>query len=98
VAVSHIEVYRVSQYSAVCIVTSYWLNDRGVGVRVAVGSRIFISPYRPDRLWGPTDLLSDEYRGLFHRGKADGGSEADLSPPTTVEVKKTWVYPLPHTP
>jgi hypothetical protein len=45
-----------------------WLDDRGVGVRVAVESRIFSSPDRPDRLWGPTNLLFNGYRGLFPRG------------------------------
>jgi hypothetical protein len=32
------------------IATSYGLDDREVGVRVPVGSRIFSSPDRPDRL------------------------------------------------
>jgi hypothetical protein len=31
--------------SAVDIVNGYWLEDRGVGVQVPVGSRIFASPY-----------------------------------------------------
>jgi hypothetical protein len=34
------------------------LNDRGVGVRVPVGARIFSSPRRSDRLCGPPNLLS----------------------------------------
>jgi hypothetical protein len=38
------------------IATSYGLDDRGVGVRVPVGSRIFSSPCRQDRLWGPPNL------------------------------------------
>jgi hypothetical protein len=33
---------------------NYGLDDRGAGVRVPVGSRIFIAPYIPDRLWGRT--------------------------------------------
>jgi hypothetical protein len=46
----------------------YELDDREVGVRVPVGSRIFSSPRRPERLWGPLSLLSNGYWGLFPRG------------------------------
>jgi hypothetical protein len=52
-----------STYSAVGIATHYGLDDREVGVRVPVGSRIFTSPCCPDRLWGPPNLLSNRYRG-----------------------------------
>jgi hypothetical protein len=48
--------------SAAGIAISYWLDDRGVGVRVSVGSKIFSSLRRPDRLWGPFSLLSDGYQ------------------------------------
>jgi hypothetical protein len=48
---------------AVGIATGYELDDRGVRVRVPVGSRIFTSPYLPNRLWGPPNLLSNEYGG-----------------------------------
>jgi hypothetical protein len=48
--------------SIVGIATGYGLDDRGVGVRVPVGSRIFSSPRRPDRLWGPPSPLSNECR------------------------------------
>jgi hypothetical protein len=41
-----------SQGSVVGIATGYGLEGRGVGVRVLVGSRMFSSPRRPDRLWG----------------------------------------------
>jgi hypothetical protein len=47
--------------SAVGITTGYGLDDRGVGVRVPVGSGFFSSPRRPDWLWGP--LISSGYRG-----------------------------------
>jgi hypothetical protein len=46
-----------SRDSAVGIATGYGLDDRGVGVRVLVRSRIFSSPRRPDRLWGQPNLL-----------------------------------------
>jgi hypothetical protein len=51
---------------------SYGLDDRGVGVRIPVGVRIFTSPNRPDRLWVPPNLLSNGYRGPFPGGKAAG--------------------------
>jgi hypothetical protein len=46
----------------------YGLDDRGVGVLISVGSRIFTSPYLPDRFWGPSSDISGAYRGLFPRG------------------------------
>jgi hypothetical protein len=49
--------------SSVGVATGYGLDDRGVGVRVPVGARIFTSPCRPDRLWVSANLLSSGYRG-----------------------------------
>jgi hypothetical protein len=62
-----------SRDSSVGIATGYVLDDREVGVRVLVGSRIFSSPLRPDGLSGPPSLLSNEYRGLSPRGKSGRG-------------------------
>jgi hypothetical protein len=71
--------------------SGYGMDDRGVGVRVPVGSRIFSSPQRPDRLWGPPTILSNGYRDSFSRVKRQV-READHSPPASAEVKETWVY------
>jgi hypothetical protein len=68
--IMHMNVLPLSQDSAVSIATGYGLDDRGVGVRVPVRSRIFSSPLRPDRLCGPPTLLSNGYR--FPGGKAAG--------------------------
>jgi hypothetical protein len=67
------------------IATGYGLDDRGVGGRVPVRSRIFSSPRRPDRLCGPP---SRTLSSGIHRP----GHEADHSPPISAEVKKMWIY------
>jgi hypothetical protein len=54
---------KESRDNVVGIATGYGLDDRRVGVRVLVGSRIFSSARHPDRLWGPPSLLSNWYRG-----------------------------------
>jgi hypothetical protein len=58
--------------SIVGIEIGYGLDDRGVGVRVPLGSRIFSSPRRPDRLWDPPSLLSNGYGDSILGGKAAG--------------------------
>jgi hypothetical protein len=49
----------------------YGLDERGVGVRVTVGSRIFSSQRRPDQLWGPHTLTYNGYQGFYLGGKED---------------------------
>jgi hypothetical protein len=68
--------YRLPIYSIVGIAMGYGLDDRGVGVRVLVESRIFTSPCCPDRLWGPPSLLLSGYQASFLRVKRPG-READ---------------------
>jgi hypothetical protein len=65
--------YRISVTSnwsgyVVDIATGYRLVDRGIGVRIPVGSRTFSSLCRPDQLWGPPSLLPKGYRRLLPRG------------------------------
>jgi hypothetical protein len=82
-----------SRGSSVDIATGYGLDEWAVGVRGPVRQRIFTSPYRPDQPWDPSNLLSSGYRG---RGLSPGGKrqglEAYHSPPSSVEVNRTWIY------
>jgi hypothetical protein len=75
---------------SISIASGYWLDDRGVGV-APVGSRIFASPYRPDRLWSSPNFLYMVIGSSFPEVKRPG-READHSPPTNTDVKKTWIY------
>jgi hypothetical protein len=59
-----------SQDSVVGIATGYGLDDWGIGVWEPVGSRIFSSPRRPDRLWGPFNFLSNEYQEFLPTSNA----------------------------
>jgi hypothetical protein len=57
----NIQFYFPPSHSAVGIPIAYEVDDRGVGDGVPVGSRIFTSPSRPARLWGPPSLLFNGY-------------------------------------
>jgi hypothetical protein len=67
--------------SSVGIATGYGLDDH----------EGWEFPYRPDRLWGPPNLLDMGTGGSFPGVKRQG-READQSPPTSAEVKKMWIY------
>jgi hypothetical protein len=81
-------ILTMSRESAVGIATCYGLEKREVGVRVPVGTIIFSSLCRSDWFWGPPNLLSYGYWGLFPSGVKRPGREADDSPQTSAEVKK----------
>jgi hypothetical protein len=78
--------------SSVGIVTGYGLEDRGVGVRVSLGSRIFSPPRRQGPALGPMKppiqwVPEDPSPGVKRPAR-----EADHSPPSSDEVKKMWIY------
>jgi hypothetical protein len=68
--------------------------DVGAGIapvdrfRVPVGSRIFSSPRR----LGPAQPLIQRVPGALSPRVKRPEHEADHSPPTSAEVKKTWIY------
>jgi hypothetical protein len=82
-------IYR-SRDSAVGTATAYGLDDRGVGNRVPVGSRIFSTSSGP--AMGPTQPPIQWVPGALSLGVKRQGREADHSPPTSVEVRKMWFY------
>jgi hypothetical protein len=68
------------------------------GVRVPVGSRILSSPLRPNRLWGPPNLLSNGYRRLFPRGLSGRGVKLTTHLQLVPRSRKCGpIHPLPHT-
>jgi hypothetical protein len=73
------------QGSSVGVVPGYGMDDRGVGVWVQVEARIS-SSQSPDWLWGPPSFLYD-YLGVKRPGRGSGHL-----PPTSADVKNTWIY------
>jgi hypothetical protein len=76
------------------ILTGRGLDGRGVGVRLLVGARVFSSPQRPDRFWGPPSLLYNGYRRHFGRG-VKLTTHLELVPRSKIRGS---IHPLPHTP
>jgi hypothetical protein len=74
----------VSRGSVVGIATGFGLDDREVGVRVQVGSRIFSTSSIP--LLGSTQPPIQWTQGVKRPWR-----EADHSPPASAEVKKVWI-------
>lgn len=55
-----------SRNSSVGIATVYGLD--GLGSILGKAKRFFSAPQLSDRLWGPSNLISNAYLGLFPRG------------------------------
>jgi hypothetical protein len=88
-------VLYVKVISTVGIATGYGLDYREVGVRVLVGSRIFTSPCRPDRLWSPPSLLYSGYRVLFPRGSSGRVLKLTTHQLVPRSRKRVSIHPLP---
>jgi hypothetical protein len=81
------------------VVTNYLLDDREIGVRVLVGSRIFLFSTSSRPSLGPTQLPIQWVPGTLSSWIKRPEHEADHSPPTCAEVKETWsIHPLLHAP
>jgi hypothetical protein len=80
----------MSRDSSVGIATCYGLGDRGVGVRVPIGSRIFSTLSRP--VLGPTQPPIQWVPEALSPAAKRRGREADHSTLTSAEVKQMWIY------
>jgi hypothetical protein len=79
--------------SAVGIATDYGLDGRGVGVAVAAGARF--SPLRVAQSGAgakPVSYAMGTGGGALASGVKRLRSETDHSPPTTAEVRHTWIH------
>jgi hypothetical protein len=76
--------------------TGYGLHDRGVRARVPVRSRIFTSPYCPDRLWGSPSLQHNGCPGFIPWAKAAGAWSWN-SLTSSAEVMSALIYTHTHT-
>jgi hypothetical protein len=84
---------------SVGIATDYGLDDRGIRVRVPIRVKnfLFSTPSRPALgpsrpALGPTQSPIQWVPGALSPGVKRRVREADHSPPTSVEVKKMWIY------
>jgi hypothetical protein len=75
------------------IATGYGLDDRGVGVRVPLGWKIFLysTLSRPALRSTQPPPIQWVLGSLSPRIKQPG-HEANHSPPASAEIKKTWIY------
>jgi hypothetical protein len=82
--------YTKNRGSAVCIVTCYGLHGLGAGVRVPVVKNFQFSTWSRPAL-GPTQPPIQCVPEAFFPWVKRQGREADHSPLTSVDIKKTWI-------
>jgi hypothetical protein len=78
--------------SSVGITTGYRLDDRGVGIRVPVGLRIFFFFTSFRSALGSTQPPIQWLPGALSPRVKRPGRKADHSSPASAEVKKMWIY------
>jgi hypothetical protein len=79
----------MSRDNAVAIATSYWLADRGDGVRVPEESKVLHFVHAGSTVHPTSHPMGT---GAVSPAVKWSGREVDQSPPASAEVKKTWVY------
>jgi hypothetical protein len=76
--------------------TGYWLDDRGIGVRVSVRVIFLCSPHCPDWFCEPLSLLSNGYKGAW--SKATGAWSWPFIRQLVLKSRKhRSMHPLPST-
>jgi hypothetical protein len=52
---------------------------------------MFFFVRRPDRLWGPHNLIFNGYHALFPRAQSGQGVKLTTHLQASAEIKKTWI-------
>jgi hypothetical protein len=86
-----IAIFVIARDNAVGVAIGYGLDDRGGQSSSAVRVKNFVFPtsFRP--VLGPPSHVCNGYRRLSPQSKAADAWKVDHSPPTSAEVKKTWI-------
>jgi hypothetical protein len=79
-----------SRVSVIGVAIRQRARRQGSGRSMPDNSKVFFFiPRHPDRLWGPTRFLLNEYTGLIS-GVKRPGREGDRSPPSSGKGKNEW--------
>jgi hypothetical protein len=89
--------YMMRRDSAVGIATAYGLDDRGFGVRVLVGPRIFTSRYRRRPTLRTTQSPIQQLCGTISQGQNDRGVKVTHLHLVPRSRNRGSIHPLPHT-